>query len=111
MTRSTHVFADVEQMAAVRTKQSEEEKHNRIRTKKNKERRRKQGTKTRNRTQAVGTRRNKSSRLCYRAEPGTLSYALPSSSYSSPQRYQGASTAAVEPPLREQINENKTKNY
>ena len=36
---------------------------------------RKQGTKARNRTHGVHS--NKSSRLCYEAEPGTLSHHLP----------------------------------
>ena len=44
MTQVHTVLADVEQMTAVRKQY--EEKHNRIRTEKKKERRRKQGTKT-----------------------------------------------------------------
>ena len=94
-TRSTHLLADVEQITAVRTKQYEV-KHTRIRTEEKKERRRKQGTKTKNRTEGVGS--NKSSRLCHRAEPGTLSHALPSSSYSSPQWYQVQQLPLSNPP-------------
>ena len=69
------------------------------RTEKTKKRTRKQGKKTRNRTQGVYS--NKASRLCFKAEPGTLSHDLSSSSYSGQQRYQvsSVSTAAVDPPL------------
>ena len=49
-----HVFADVEQMTAVRTTQYEE-KPTRIRTEKNKETSRKQGTKTCIGNQDVGS--------------------------------------------------------
>ena len=93
---------------AAQTKEHEEDKHTGIR----------QDTilqvgskvqKQKKRTQGVYS--NKSSRLCYKAEPGTLSHHLPSSSsaLSSATVSSVTAAAAVEPPLREQINENETK--
>ena len=52
---------------------------------------------------------NKSYRLCYKAETGTLSHLLLSSSYSRRQRYQGSLLPLSSPPPREQINENQTE--
>ena len=73
-------------MNAAQTKEHKEDKHTRIR----KEKMRKVGSKAQkkqeNRTQ--GVRSNKVSRLCYKAEPGTLSHYMPSSSCSRRQRYQ-----------------------
>ena len=58
---------------------------------------------------AQGVHSNKASRLSYKAKPETLSHYLPSSSYSRRQRYQVSlsrvTTAAVDPPLREQVND------
>ena len=51
---------------------------------------------------------NKSSRLCYKAETGTLPHHLPSSR-SRRQRYQVLLLPLSSPPTREQINENQTK--
>ena len=60
-----------------------------------------------NRTQGVGC--NQSPRFCYRAEPGSLSHDLPSSSYYQLTAVSRASIAAVEPLLREIFNENQRK--
>ena len=64
--------------------------------------------KSKSRTQGVDS--NKASRHCSQAQPGTLAHDLPSSSYSSRRRYQVCvSTAAVEPPLPKQVNENRPR--
>ena len=52
---------------------------------------------------------SKSSRLCYKAETGTLPHNLPSSSCSRRQRYQVSLLPLSSPPSGEQINENQTK--
>ena len=57
---------------------------------------RKQGTKARNRTQ--GTHSNKSSRLCYKAETGTLSHRPPSYSCSRRRRHQMSLLPLSSPP-------------
>ena len=93
-------------MTAAQTKQHDEEKHAGIR----KEKRRKVGSKAEkqeNRTQGVHS--NKTSRLCYKVEPGTLSHYLPYFFLLSSTAVSSVTTAAVEPPLREQINEKQTK--
>ena len=94
-----HVLAEEEQMTAARTKQHLDEKHTGIPAKYKKIR--KQGKERDNRTQGVNS--IKASRLCYEAEPGTLSPALPSSSYSRRQRYQVPAL-----PLSRPTSENKS---
>ena len=60
-------------------------------------------------SRAQGVHSNKVSRLCFKAEPGTLSHYMPSSC-SRGRRYQvSLLPAAVEPPLRERIKENQAK--
>ena len=86
-------------MTAARTKQHLDEKHTGIPAKYKKIR--KQGKERDNRTQGVNS--IKASRLCYEAEPGTLSPALPSSSYSRRQRYQVPAL-----PLSRPTSENKS---
>ena len=68
---------------------------------------RKQGTKARNRTQVVHS--TKSSRLCYKADPATLSHHLHSYSCSRRQRYQVSLLPLSSVPTREKINEKRTK--
>ena len=97
-------------MTAAQTTGHEEDKHSGIR----KEKIRKAGSKARkqeNRTQGVHSS-NKVSRLCYvQSRAGdvvalqlyAVLFLLSSATLSS------VSTAAVNPPLREQINENQTK--
>ena len=75
---------------------------------KRKTRSRKQGTKAR-KSYSRRLHSNKSSRLCYKAETGTLPHHLPSSSCSRRQRYQVSPLPLSSPPPREQINENQTK--
>ena len=72
-------------MTAARSKQHEEQKHTRIRTEENKRRQNKKSK----RIVLKASIATKSSRLCYIAET--------------------VSSAAVEPPFREQINQNQTK--
>ena len=86
--------------------QREEKKYTRIRKEKKKVESKAQNQKQEYRTQEVHT--NKVSRLCYEAEPRTLSHLyaivlLSSATVSS------VNAAAVEPPIREQINENQAK--
>ena len=69
---------------------------------------RKQGAKAR-KSYSRRLHSNKSSRLCYKAETGTLPHHLPSSSCSRRQRYQVSLLPLSSPPPREQINENQTK--
>ena len=68
-------------MTAAQAKQHQDEKHSRISKYlvKNKKSR-KHGKKQEHRTQGVHS--NKASRLCYKADPGTLSHYLPYSSRS-----------------------------
>ena len=82
----------------------------------NKERKEKRKTKSRSKAQKQARKShsrclqsNKSSRLCYKAETGTLPYHLPSPSCSRRQRYQVSLLPLSSPPPREQINENQTK--
>ena len=97
-------------MTAAQTKERER-KHTGIR----KEKIRKvesKAQKQENRTQGVHS--NKASRLCCKVKPGISSHYLPSSSCSRWRRYQVSrchydNTAAVEPHLRFQMNENQTK--
>ena len=93
-------------MTAAQTKEHEEDKHTGIR----KEKTRKVGSKAQkqeNRTQGVHS--NKISRLCCKAEPGTLSTLYAILILLSSATVSSVTTAAVEPPLREQINESQTK--
>ena len=79
MTQNKHALAEVK-MTAARTKQHQKEKHIvTTRTEKNAKKKKQE-----NRTQSVDS--NKASRLCYKAEPGTLPHELPSSSYARRQR-------------------------
>ena len=92
-----------QQMTAAQTNEHEE-KYTGIRTEKMTH----VGSKTQeqeNRTEGVHINSNKASCLCYKAEPGTLSaiFLLSSTTVSS------VTAAAVEPPLREQINEKQPK--
>ena len=73
--------------------------------KKRKTKSRKQGTKAR-KLYSRGLHSNKSSRLCYKAETGTLPHHLPSSC-SRRQRYQVSLLPLSSPTPREQINENQ----
>ena len=52
---------------------------------------------------------NKPSRLCYKAETGTLPHHLPSVSCSRRQRYQVSLLPLSSVPTREKINEKRTK--
>ena len=76
--------------------------------KEKKKRKRKQGTKAR-KSYSRRLHSNKSSRLYYKAQTGTLSHHLPSSSCSRRQRYQVSLLPLSSLPPREQINENQTK--
>ena len=82
-------------MTAARTKEHEEQKHTGIW----KEKIRKVGSKEQKQENLTeGTHSNKYSRLCYKAEPGTLSHHLPYSSYSRRQRYQVSLLPLLSPP-------------
>ena len=89
-------------MTAAQPKEHED-KHTGIRN----EKIRKVGSKAQkqeNRTQGVHS--SKLSRLCYKAEPGTLSHFMPSSSCSRRQPHQASLLPLSIPPRREQIDEN-----
>ena len=80
--------------------------------KENENEKRKVGSKAQKQARKSYSRRlhsNKSSRLCYKAETGTLRHHLPSSSCSRRQRYQVSLLPLSSPHPREQINENQTK--
>ena len=104
-------------MAAAQTKGHEEDKHTGMQEKKKEKRekkneKRKVGSKTQKQARKSYSRRlhsNKSSRLCYKAETGTLPHHLPSCSCYRRQRYQVSLLPLSSPPPREQINENQTK--
>ena len=80
--------------------------------KEEKNEKRKVGSKAKKQARKSYSRRlhsNKSSRLCYKAETGTLPHHLPSSCCFRRQRYQVSLLPLSSPPSREQINENETK--
>ena len=117
MTQQEHVLAEEEQMAAALTKQHEEEKHTGKRTEK--KNRRKQGKQARESYSRRRYSSSKASRLCCKAQPGTLPHDLPSPSYSRRQRYQGPVLTMVVPsnehivfsePIRTVGRETKTTN-
>ena len=105
-------------MAAAQTKGHEKDEQTGMQEKiirkegkeKRKKKNRKQGTKASkqgNRTQGV-SHSNKFSRLCYKAEMGTLPHHLPAIFFLLSSATV-VTAAAVEPPPGEQINENQTK--
>ena len=106
-----YTVAGEECMTAAQTRQHDEEKHTGIRTDGENKKSRKQGTKKKQERRTPGVHSNKASRLCYEAEPGTLSHCLPSSSCSRRQRYQ-VSLLPLSPPPPSVNKSTKTKqNY